>query len=49
MDKIGKYGFEVKKDGNTSVGDYSNASSFGKAFSAAHNTGGNGHTFKYND
>ena len=31
------------------MGDYSSAASFGKAFHAAHEAGGIGHTFKYND
>jgi hypothetical protein len=32
----------------TSLGDYSDKGSFGKAFNAAHSAGGSGHTFSYN-
>ena len=41
------FGFSPKIDAGTSLGDYSGAGSFGKAFNAAHTSGGNGHTFKY--
>ena len=48
MNSGGFLNFTVTRDGSTSLGDYSNAKSFGKAFNAAHNAGGNGHTFKFN-
>ena len=34
--------------GSSSVGDYSNKGSFGKAFNAAHTTHGSGKQFTYN-
>ena len=40
--------FSVGRDGNTSLGNYSKAGSFGEAFKAAHKAGGSGHTFSYN-
>ena len=40
--------FKPSFDGSTSLGDYSGAGSFGKAFNLAHKSGGSGHTFKYN-
>ena len=41
--------FNVQRDGNTSLGNFSNAPNFGQAFKAAHAAGGNGHTFSYNN
>ena len=38
-----------KADGKSSLGNYSEHKTFGKAFNAAHAEGGSGHTFSYKD
>lgn len=40
---------KVPADARTSLGNFSKYDSFGKAFNAAHSSGGSGHTFSYND
>ena len=39
--------FKPSFDGSKSLGDYSGAGSFGKAFNLAHKAGGSGQTFEY--